>query len=244
MISLKSIKKIVFIFSLISVSAVAQKGNSGVVTGAGDQNNRYLDMFQSFQKKINTAIPLNELEGSPYIEEAFRKGQIFEADSSRGQYLLRYNVFNDVMEVLMDDKDIMELKKERDVKVLLSNKRYKIYHYISPEGEPAKGYFEILEDGDRVDFLRKYFRTFEQGERAKTSFHVEKKPRFESNEEYYLYFNNENVPVEIKKLKKKYVTGILEDNGIEVDDYIKEADLDLDEEGDVIKLVQYLNKKG
>ncbi len=244
MISLSSIKKIVFIFSIISVSAVAQKGNSGVVTGAGDQNNRYLDMFQSFQKKINTAIPLNEMEGSPYMEETFRNGQIFEADSSRGNYLLRYNIFNDVMEVLMDDKDIMELRKERDVKVFLSNKPYKVYHYISPEGEPSRGYFEILEDGQRVDFLRKYFRVFEPGERAKTSFHVEKKPRFEASEEYYFYFNNENVPVEIKKLKKKYVTSILEDNGIQADDYIKEADLNLDEEADVIKLVQYLNKKG
>lgn len=221
----------------------AQKGsNFGQITGAWDQNNRYLDMFTDFKKKINTPVPIEELTGSPYLNENFVIGQIFEDEDSRGKFLIRYNIYNDVMEALMDENQIMEIKKDPMVKIFLSGRRFTVHNYVTETGI-KDGYFEILEDGDKIDLLVKHKRIFKPGERAKTSFHVEKKPELEEETSYYIFHNNENAPIHIKRLKEKYVLDALSLDNKKIKALIKSNDLKVKTENDLKILIQLINKE-
>ncbi|MCM8569287.1 hypothetical protein NE848_07845 [Gramella jeungdoensis] len=233
---------IVFPFILFLFLTVnGQKVNSGIITGSGDHNNRYLDMFQDFKKKINTPIPLSEMDGSPYLKEEFIKGQIFQADSSLGAYFLRYNIYNDVMEVLTQDDKIMELRKSPSLKVFINNKRFKVLPYLNSEKKIEQAYFEIMEDGKRIDLLKKHSCTYIPGERAKTSFHVEKKPELESSIDYYLFFNNENLPSKIERLNERNIIKQLGIDKKEIMNLVKRNDLNLRDIEDVNKLVTLIN---
>lgn len=231
-----------FLILILPFFLNAQKVNSGVITGSGDHNNRYLDMFQEMKKNINTPVPLSQLEGSPYLKEEFTKGQIFEADSTLGSYYLRYNIFNEVMELLTEEETIMELRKSPELKIFLNNKRFRVLSYINPEEEIQEAYFEILEDGERYDLLKKHFRSYKPGERAKTSYHIEKNPEIESAISYYVHFNNENLPVEIEKLNERNLAKALKLEKKKISSISKKNDLDLRTIEDVGKLVALLNQ--
>ncbi|MCG9971897.1 hypothetical protein [Christiangramia crocea] len=235
-----SVLSILILFPLISP---AQKINSGVITGSGDHNNRYLDMFQDLKKNINTAIPISELEGSPYLKEEFVQGQIFEAGNSLGSFYIRYNIYNEVMEILTENDKVMELRKSPSLNVYLNNRRFRVLPYLNPDNKVEQVYFEILEDGNRVNFLRKHYRNFHPGQRAKTSFHVEKKPELEASTSYYFHFNNENLPVEIKKLNERNIINSLNINKKEIVGLIEKNDLNLKRIEDVNKLIALLNQR-
>lgn len=209
------------------------------------ENNRPLSIFD-FQEN-NFEIPLESITGSPYLNEEFYSGKIFNEDENTGTFLIRYNIYNDVMEVKLDKNSIQELIIDPEIKVSIGTTRFRVHNYKDNYNNLVPGYFQIIEEGDKIDLLQKHHVTFSPAEPPKSGYHKPKKPEFEYSKEYYLYFNDGRKLEKIKKLNEKRLLGLLNDKAA-TKKLIRKNNLDLKTPEDLRKLIRELNsyprKKG
>ena len=79
------------------------------------------------QRVVGKNIPSN-LVGSQFYNEAFAIGTIYKNDSKEFSALLRYDAFNDEIQIKQND-DITSLLKVDNISVSLNNKKYKVFNY-------------------------------------------------------------------------------------------------------------------
>ena len=188
----------------------------------------------------NLDIPLENIEGSPYLTEEFYPGKVYTNNTNPGTFLVRYNIYNDVMEVKFEDDLIQEVAVNPEIKVAIGTSRFSVHEYMDRYNNLVAGYFEILEDGENIDLLLKHNSVFTPGEPPISGNHKAKEPEFEYSRDYYLFFNNENRPEKIKKLKEKRILELLDDKKT-ARTIIEENNLNLREEEDLRKLVDLLD---
>lgn len=186
-------------------------------------------------------LTIDQIEGSPYLKNEFLPGKIYHKDENAGTFLIRYNIYNDVMEIKFEQNDIQELLVDPNLKTSIGTSRFMVYQYIDDLNNPTKGYFEILSDGKRIDLLKKHHIKFSPGAPAKSSFHKPTNPEFKYSSDYYFLFKDQDRPVKIKKLKESRILELLTDEKT-AKDLIKNENLDISKERDLIKLVEELNK--
>ncbi len=188
----------------------------------------------------NLEIPLETIEGSPYLTEEFYPGKVYSNNQNTGTFLIRYNIYNDVMEVKLKDDVIQEVIVNPEVKIAIGTSRFEVHDFMDRYNNLVMGYFEILEDGENIDLLLKHNSVFTPREPPISGNHKPKKPEFEYSSDYYLFFNNQNRPVKIKKLKEKRILELLNDKK-NAKTIIEENNLDLRNEKDLRKLIISLN---
>ena len=236
---MKKIFHSICILIIFPALLIAQKPGQTGTTMRLFENSRPLNLPDG--EGNNLEIPLDQIEGSPYLREGFFPGKIYKNQENQGTFLIRYNIYNDVMEIQFAENSIQELIVDPSLKVSITTSRFRVHDYLDDYNNLTQGYFEILEDGDQVDLLVKHKVVFSPAEPAKSGYHKAKKNEFDYSKEYYLYFNNENRPVLIKKLKEKRVLDVL-DNKKEAGNIIEEQDLDLSKVKDLRKLINQLNQ--
>ena len=144
------------------------------------------------------------------------------------------------MEVKLKDDVIQEVIVNPEVKIAIGTSRFEVHDFMDRYNNLVMGYFEILEDGENIDLLLKHNSVFTPGEPPISGNHKPKKPEFEYSSDYYLFFNNQNRPVKIKKLKEKRILELLNDKK-NAKTIIEENNLDLRNEKDLRKLITSLN---
>lgn len=231
-------KKLLLIFlAIVPIFSIAQKpGQAGSLRLF--ENNRPFSLPDG--QGNNLDIPLEQIEGSPYLKKQFLPGKVYEADKNAGTFLMRYNIYNDVMEIMFKENEIQELLIHPRVKASIGTSRFIVHDYLDNLNNKSKGYFEILSNGDKINLLKKHRVKFSPGEPAKTSFHKATKPKFEYLKEYYFRFREEELPIRIKKLKENHILYLLKEHGI-AKEIIQAQNLDIRKEKDLIKLVEELN---
>ncbi|MUP47318.1 hypothetical protein E0K83_16370 [Gramella sp. BOM4] len=233
-------KNIILLLAFIGISSFcwAQKPGHTNTNFRLFENSRPLNLPDGMGNNLD--IPIENIEGSPYYYEDFVPGKVFSQGENAGTYLMRYNVYNDVMEVKLDEGDIQELIIDHSIKIAMGENRFVVHNYNDLYNNVKPGYFEILEDGEHIDLLVKHHVTFIPGKPAKSSFHKAQEPEFDYTKDYYIYYNDDEMPAQIKKLKEKKVLEILKDKEL-AREIIEKNDLDLDKEDDLKKLVKELN---
>lgn len=235
-------KKIAIVLSFILFIPLILLGQKPGQTGTNMrlfENSRPLNLPDG--EGNNLEIPLEQIEGSPYLNEGFFPGKIYNNQENQGTFLIRYNIYNDVMEIQFAENSIQELIVDPDLKVSINTSRFRVHDYLDDYNNLSQGYFEILEDGEQIDLLVKHRVVFSPAEPARSGYHKAKKNEFDYSKEFYLFFNDENKPVKIKKLKEKRVLELL-DKKKEAREIIAEEQLDLGEAKDLRKLINRLNQ--
>lgn len=178
-------------------------------------------------------------EGSPYFDKDFKWGQILMNGEVKTTGNLRYNAVNNEIELQKGEKEYTAVLKRNYISARIDNKLFKLYPYFSDINETARiGYFIPLNDG-KIKLLYKPEKKLRRGKTGTTSYDRTIPPRFIDISSYYIQQGEE--PATKIYLRNKYFYHLLGKENVR--DFIKNHDLNLSNEEDAIKLLDYYNKK-
>lgn len=179
-----------------------------------------------------------KVKGSPYLENEYQNGEIYVNDSLEVTAPLRYNAYKSQIEVSDSDDTFFTLLKRPYINVEIGNREYKMFTYNNDKDQNRVAYFNPLNNGQIV-LLFKPEIILKRGSGPSTSYDREVPPKYIDVSRYYVKIRDE--PARKVKLKKKTFTSILKDRKREVAAFIKENDLNLRNEKDVLLLLDFYN---
>ncbi len=177
-----------------------------------------------------------DLEGSPYDHEEFIAGTVTVKDSDPVPAMLRYDVYRDNIEMQEGESTVSLLKRDYIIATINQDK-FVIAKYMPKNEDVRQGYLIQLNDGP-IKLLKRKSKRFLPATETFSTYKAEKPPRFLDQTDYYLLSGEEYA--EDIKLRKKNILNAM-DNASDASKIVKELDLDLSEENDVIRLLNMLN---
>jgi len=205
-----------------------------------NQFTEYLDRFN--ENDIYNKDDPSTYKGSPFANPSYLLGNVYQDDKliSKG-IALRYNVYSEEIEVkesiLEDYKNAKALTKSTDIHVSIATDEF-VYLPMS-ESLATSGYFQVLHQGNFIVLYKKLQKKFYLPKKAATSLTKDVPATFIDREVYYLATKEERF-YELPNSKSKKLK-IFEKNKEIVKDYLKENDLDINKENDLIKLIVYID---
>ena len=181
---------------------------------------------------INNLPP--DIEGSPYLTDEFVKGTVFVENEKPYAAMMRYNAYQDEIQVQGSD-GISSLFKRDYIWAEIGGETFRIQTYGDRAGT-SKGYFVELNRGN-IRLLKRIVREFKEGQPAVSSYSQNTPPRFDEKVTYYLV--REESPAREVRLRKKDILGFLSSK--EVETYVKENNLRLNSEKEVIQVLTQIN---
>lgn len=212
----------VLMLLLFSISGYCQKTDS-------EQTLVHRTSINSFDLRSK------DLVGSIYINENFLPAKLSD---SQNNYLIRYNAYQDEMEVKKNGNSYY-LSKNLNYTINFegTNKSYQVYNY-SKKNETVPGFFVILYAGDKISLLRKEKIKFFEEVKAKTGYDKYKPPTLKRvDDEIYIGYKN-NLAIELPN-KKKEVLNLFVSKSKEVETFVNEHKLGFKSEEDLIKIFSF-----
>lgn len=181
------------------------------------------------------------IDGSPYLNDEFVSGKIITTDSLLYKNVpLRYNIFNDDMEILIgSSQDPRVITDPRNYLYFSINERSFSYYTYTERNSAQQGYFEVLNKGYCQVLVRRRV-IFEDREQARG--YADAKPaRFEEMpDQYYLKFGDK-IPVEVR-LRRRAILNVFGDKRQEISDFIRDQNLNFRNVDDLVRVADYYNK--
>jgi len=120
---------------------------------AYDRSNR--QMYELLAKKKN--LKNLNIEGSPYLEKSFHKGNIlFKGKKTNTLYLLRYNANKDYIEILGDGKEFNKVLENPNISCIIGKDNYIFTTYLDKKTkEPESGYLKEIYTTDNFTLYKK-----------------------------------------------------------------------------------------
>jgi hypothetical protein len=185
-------------------------------------------------------IDLKEVKGSPYETESFQPGTVSNKKlNDIKSFYFRYNIFNDIMEMKESqlDEDLYGLIKSLNIYTKILGKEYHYEIYTKDNKKSTdEGYFILISKGEKVSLYLRKTKTFIDAKPAKDTFRKAEKATFKDFEDYY--YKTGRVLI-LLPTKKKGLLEVLSDHETEIKKYIKEEKINLKNERDLIKLMNY-----
>ena len=199
-----------------------------------------LDILVTTYSKLDDSINVSETEGSPYENETFVFGKaVSEKMNISSPYLMRYNIYNDVIEV--KDKDQLSgLKRTFDLYVILSNKEYHYAEYSDESNTLKKGYFILLYHGSNIEVFSRKTQKYKEAVPTKNSFQAKQPAEFVNSEAFYM--KQEGALLEIPTNKKE-LTGQFPEMEADLKKFMKANKISLKSENDLIELFTYIDSQ-
>ena len=218
------IKKQVLLAVTLAATTLARGQTSLELPSSYINNNTY--------GGINNLPP--DIEGSPYLTDEFVKGTVFVENEKPYAAMMRYNAYQDEIQVQGSD-GISSLFKRDYIWAEIGGETFRIQTYGDRAGT-SKGYFVELNRGN-IRLLKRIVREFKEGQPAVSSYSQNTPPRFDEKVTYYLV--REESPAREVRLRKKDILGFLSSK--EVETYVKENNLRLNSEKEVIQVLTQIN---
>jgi hypothetical protein len=221
-------------FSLMAVSLFSQKS-----TAYYSVYERTIDINQNSLAFGLAEAEFESIKNEAYANPNFIQGKIFQEDQLiKDDVLMRYNAFADEIEIKKSPTSDSYSGLVKDPAIFV--KMFKdIYVFVPYEGSNEKGgYFNVLSDGKTYDLYKKTKSTFREPKKAETSYEKDLPPSFVKTTTYYLVQNGTfyEMPSSSSKLLK-----MMDSKKNEVKTYIKQNNINLDKEADMIKVVSYFD---
>lgn len=210
------------------------------------QRNQYLDVhvrtIDLNEKSLAFGLTEAEFEaikGEAYANSNFIPGNIYQGEEVVSHNVpLRYNAYADEIEVKknMTDEDYGALAKSPDIYVNMLND---IYVYVTNERFPDKsGYFNVLLEGDRYSLYKKVVSTFSPRQEPKSTYDRGAPASFNKTTTYYLVDDGSFYQMPSTRSKIMRMMG---DKRKDVQNFVKENKLDVRNETDLVKVIEYFD---
>ncbi|MDP2067603.1 MAG: hypothetical protein Q8K04_01435 [Lutibacter sp.] len=176
-----------------------------------------------------------ELVGSIYINEAFLPAKL---SYSQDQYLIRYNAYQDEMEIEKNGNPY-HLSKNLSYSIYFEgiNKTYQVYNYLNNK-ETVPGFFVVLFNGDNISLLIKEKIKFYDEVKAKNGYDKYKPPTLKRvADEFYIGYKNKSAK-EFPN-KKKDILALFASKAEEIGTYMNANKLGFKNQEDLLQIFRY-----
>lgn len=239
---------VLFILSLNFLSAqyagqVGISNGTGVGATSGMLQNAVGDIDDQYDRLVKKT-GIDEFSGSPYTNDDFKSAPVFYDTESMGNFYYRYNAYNEEVEIkktALPEEKISSLTKDKSIKIMVDGHPMGFATFIDKKGNTMNGYLTTLMKGDKFDLYRRTHVKFTEGQKAQNSFVKAVPNRFTHFIEYYYQAKGTNRIDEVVPKSNKLAKLFEEPLRSSVKKYIKENELDIKEEADLIKVFEYLN---
>ncbi|MEM0576016.1 hypothetical protein [Flavobacterium polysaccharolyticum] len=227
---------LICLFIIISNFSFAQ------TLGGTDQNIApiYYNLSVIQANKDYRATFFKDIEGTPYIYKEFVPSEI---EGVKSKMNLRYNAFDDVIEVEKNPNEIYTVSKDPAYGVIYMNydrKKLRLITIVDKKSEEALAYAFELINNNKLALLRRDKIDFKEGKVAKTSFELNSKPQFTSIKSTYLLEQKDKKIIEFPSSKSKLLA-LYPSHTNEIKSYLKDNKIDLSDESDMIKTTHFLS---
>ncbi|MDC6387315.1 hypothetical protein PP182_01375 [Maribacter sp. PR1] len=178
-----------------------------------------------------------DVQGSPYVNELYKKGTTVVYGKKAREALMRYNAYTDAIEIIDENGKARSILRQRNIVATFGGKSYVVMGYLD-EGKSKLGYFNPLNEG-HVELLWKPKKIFVQAENPDHGYDTFSPPTFKDVSRYYI--RKEGKPAETFRLSKRSLLKYLDEESKNLKEYIRINNLNLKEEKDVIILIEYYN---
>lgn len=210
------------ILLLLSISGYSQKTDS-------EQTLVHRTSITSFDLRSK------ELVGSIYINKDFLPAKLSD---SQDYYLIRYNAYQDEMEVEKNGKNY-HLAKNFNYFINFEgvNKTYQVYNYKEKK-ETKSGFFVVFYNGDEISLLLKEKIKFYEEVKAKTGYDKYKPPTLKRvDDEIYIGYKN-SLAKELPR-KKKDIMSLFAGKANAIGSYMDENNLGFKNKEDLTQIFKF-----
>lgn len=216
-----------YIFTSIFITSFSQKPFDN------PNDNEYL-----MSKTVKLKDGLQNVTGSPYFIEDFQRASIFKKNIAiKRNVYLRYNASRDLFEIKFNQNQSKVLKQTEDIYVIINNKQFVYVPYS--QNPDINGYFEVLSDGEKLSLYKKYNKQFREGKKSINSMTTDIPATYQSKETLFLT-NNDGEFIELPNSKNGKIKSFKNHHKL-LKQYIKENNLNINKENDLVKLISYYN---
>lgn len=239
-----------FIFSLFSINCFyAQNLSAAPTTEAGmfanaRGGNPMMNLVMMDIRNSSKSRYLGETLGSPYSTEKFVKSKVYYEDELQGDFFVRYNALNSIIEIKktnLPEEEAKQLYADKNVSIKYLNKELRFTTYINKKGETKNGYLSLIHDGEKFKLYHRLAVKYSEGKAAANSMVADIPSRFAHFEEYYYQIKGVDRIDYLKSKKSAILKMVDKENKEKVKSYFKENKVSLDNEEDLISLFSYLN---
>ncbi len=164
--------------------------------------------FQQLSSKSLQKIDEANIKGSPFYRRGFLEGSIYSKDGLEGKSLMRYDGYNDEVQIKINPKDtaIVKLTQNKDIYCVLGREKIVYREYFNKDGEAINGHLFKLAEADDLALYERRMKKYKEGKAATTSFEVPVASRFVLQTELYYLDKDENKIRFFKPSKKNLMT--------------------------------------
>lgn len=185
-------------------------------------------------------VDLKSIKGSPFENEEFIIGRAMSEELNiSNPYFMRYNIYNDVIEIKDKDQSV-ELSKSTDIYATINNKEYHYESYTDESGKSKKGYFILLYRGEHVQLYARKTQRYKDVVKAKTSYHQDVPAAFVDSKDYTMKKGGQ---MEFLSRNKKELTRQFPSLEANLKTYIKANKIDVNKDADMVKLFTHIDQE-
>ena len=204
----------------------------------GQPYNGFLDMYhfnKSFQnKQVKNMDAYQDVEGNPYLKKEFTEGVVKINDTLSVKLQLRYNIYSDQIEYLMNGV-VYEVGDPHQLKKVIIGDAVFLYVPFIRE----KGYVELLVSGKCV-LVQKRSVNFKPAEGPKPIEGITKPAEFTSEPDIFYLGSGGAQTNKISSIKS--VIEVLQDQKSNIETFIKTGKIKKVSRENLIKIAEYYNR--
>ncbi len=203
------------------------------------------NQFFSNLKSTETKVDVSKALGTPFEDENFSKGQLYDKEELIGAFYLRYNAYDDQIELKktqLKEEPIQGLVKNSTFRAIYKNTDLSYRAFTDAKGNIATGYLQSLVIGDIYKLFKRRKAIFIP---ATVPVNPQTRPtpsRFTQFESFFMSLNGIDQIVEVPSHTSKFMAMFPKEIQAELKKYMKANKIRLKQESDLINLFTYLTR--
>ncbi|MCX2679795.1 hypothetical protein OOZ15_07590 [Galbibacter sp. EGI 63066] len=202
------------------------------------------EMFVQGLGKTSETLELENINGSPYLNESFTKGKVFYKDSLMGEHFLRYNAYSDEVELkrtVLKEESIKALLKDKYIYCTISGVPVVYTSYSNDKEQMLNGYLLKITEGSQYSLYVKKTKIFKEGKISTNSLAQSIPPKFVDETEYYIGKHHDNIKIHLPVKKRKLLQVFNIALRPKIKKYIKQHKIKLKDKNELVKLIAHVN---
>lgn len=246
----KSLSLAILLFSVVAMSAQTTGQLATYNTSRGDggvTDAMYNYTAGSISEKYSEKSILDDdnIQGSPYTSNSFSPTPLYYKDEKVGNIFYRYNALNEEVEIMksnVEGETIRSLARDKELNIRPNGKKMSFKTFVTSKKRTTNGYLTELVSGGEYELYKRIHVKYTAATASQNSFVKAIPARFSKFTEYYMQKKGVSRMDEVLPKKGKLLKLLDDSKKDSAKQFLKENDLNLKNEADLIKVFEFLNK--
>lgn len=187
----------------------------------------------------------DNIQGSPYTSNTFSPTPLYYKDEKVGNIFYRYNALNEEIEIMkanVEGETIRSLARDKELNIRPNGKKMSFKTFVTSKNRTTNGYLTELVSGEDYDLFKRIHVKYTQATASQNSFVKAIPARFTKFTEFYMQKKGVSRMDEVLPKKGKLLKLVGASKKDAAKQFIKDNDLNLKDEADMIKFFEFLNQ--